>query len=410
MLKKFKGAGTSALGGTLEGATVTIQVAKELSSGTPLVAQILASAAHISELAERFQKKRDAMYELIERSGIYAAQIEAAVAGRVLHEQLHLRLERLHAIFAKIEDLTVKAADVKLTMARRVRDAFVNPTRAERLDAELQREIQLFELTIAIDTRLVVSDVSRLIEEDATYYDGEFRRLRQCDVHKLDVIAERRTDEGVITWAGAEVDGKVMVVRYLEGLSEFNQPGAAWTAYPELIKQLSSVNASHRNVVTLYGIHRSQFAFTVFRSGTLSYREWQESHRNCLPNKEDRLRNYMISDALQHLQYGHNLVWSPSPSGNLFFMDDTGNPKIGLLDDITRWDGGTHEQRKALTLTTPLLFFVTSQTEVVERSFEGRLRILVEKMLSTGDCPALAEIWERQMPSNISTGCATRSR
>lgn len=45
--------------------------------------------------AQRLQRRRDAMYELAERSAIYARQIEEVTAGGLVDETLLRRLRRL---------------------------------------------------------------------------------------------------------------------------------------------------------------------------------------------------------------------------------------------------------------------------------------------------------------------------
>lgn len=40
--------------------------------------------------------------------------------------------------------------------------------------------------------------------------------MRDCDVEKLDVISEYETDDGVVVWQSARVDGRLMVIRYLD--------------------------------------------------------------------------------------------------------------------------------------------------------------------------------------------------
>lgn len=77
----------------------------------------------------------------------------------------------------------------------------------------------------------------------------KFRRLRDCDIEKLDVICRRKTDEGVVVWASVRVKRQLMVIRYLESQSNVetnammtlgnSQPFDSYYEYIENVKQVS---------------------------------------------------------------------------------------------------------------------------------------------------------------------------
>ncbi|KZV82917.1 hypothetical protein EXIGLDRAFT_684410, partial [Exidia glandulosa HHB12029] len=144
-------------------ATVALDVAPEVTDAVPIAKQILNSAAHISDAAEKIQKKREAMYTLVEKADIYATQIDIAIAGRVLDASLQRRLERLHSVFVKIEALVNDEVRVK-NRALAGRTWKNSSNRPGSLVAELDREIQLFHLLTA----------ARAVAEDAKY-DGQVR-------------------------------------------------------------------------------------------------------------------------------------------------------------------------------------------------------------------------------------------
>ncbi|KZV93922.1 hypothetical protein EXIGLDRAFT_691109 [Exidia glandulosa HHB12029] len=231
----------------LETTTLAFRVAREAVDAVPIVKQILGAAVHISEFAEKVKKKRESMNELVEKVNIYAAQIGAMVADRAASEQtdghIHHRLQRLYAVFMKVETFISSQASTANPAFRWLRNNFVAPNTAEKLSRELQREVELFQIMIAVDIRFTLGDVTRNVASDSLY-DGEFRRLRYCDVHKLATIAQTREACLTVTWARAEVDGKLMVVRYetlTRGDAVPDGVGALFprATYLEVIKSIS---------------------------------------------------------------------------------------------------------------------------------------------------------------------------
>ncbi|KZV85980.1 hypothetical protein EXIGLDRAFT_725282 [Exidia glandulosa HHB12029] len=257
-------------------ATVALNVAGAATDAVPIAKQILNSAAHISAFAERIHKKREAMYALIRKVEAYSTQIDIAVAGRVLDPQLQHRLARLLSVFVKIEALLEEKAGRKKYPVRVWNKLIAKPDRAEVLAADLDQEMTLFNLLTGIQLSLTVDDTARAVAEDALY-DGQFRRLRDCDVEKLDVIRKHETDTEVIVWSSARVDGQLMVVRHIEPVtpSETNAVvrrqslSAPHNEFLENIQKVSTISGSHRYIAQLYGRHvRGPEA--VFKSGQTS--------------------------------------------------------------------------------------------------------------------------------------------
>ncbi|KZV95535.1 hypothetical protein EXIGLDRAFT_470358 [Exidia glandulosa HHB12029] len=273
---------SSAVVTTLEAATAALKIGREATDAVPIAKQILGAAANIFELAERIEKKRQAMFDLVLAAGDYAKQIDAAVAGRVLDVKMQRRLERLYTVFAKIEALMQKEAGPKSVALRTLRNVFVLPIKAESLATELEREMKLFQISGNIDTRLAIADTVRIVEEDSRY-DGDWRRLRHGDVGGRQVICTYAVDDGVLTYASARVDNVLMIVRYLDrplggghDVSHYCPPlplarRSSWTSYPELLRRISTVHTSHPNIAQLYGIRGGSpdARFAAFRSGKL---------------------------------------------------------------------------------------------------------------------------------------------
>ncbi|KZV95529.1 hypothetical protein EXIGLDRAFT_766098 [Exidia glandulosa HHB12029] len=374
----------------MSGTTTMLRVAREATDGIQLAKQILGSAAHIAELAERIQQKREAMEQLVEQSSLYARMVDIAVAGRVLDAALQLRLGRLHLVFKKIEALVDADVRPKSRVKRALQNIFIQPDRAATLSRELEREIQLFQvplLLLAPAFRLTagklltglqhgfaIDDVTHTIRGDIRY-DGQFRALRDCDVEKLDTMRRHKTSEGTIVWASARIDGQLMVVRYLES-EENAQPGKRKTAYPELLTKVSTLNASHRNVVQLYGRQAApESMFSAFRSGGRDLVEFVKSTRptakteGCVQDirSQPLVMAYKLLDASWHLKKNHNLLWT----GLSATVDESGEPRIGLFDDIVDEQKGRGD---AANITIYIELFVASTaimlnqaTDVVEK-------------------------------------------
>ncbi|KZV92344.1 hypothetical protein EXIGLDRAFT_76578 [Exidia glandulosa HHB12029] len=337
-------------------ATVALNIAGAATDAVPIAKQILNSAAHISAVAEKIQKKREAMYTLVEKADIYATQIDIAVAGRILDASLQRRLERLYSVFLKIEALVdVTAGGKSNALARVWHNVVTKPNRAETLVLKLDQEIQLFQLLTGIQLSLVVDNTARIVDDTARAvaadmrYDGQFRVLRDCDIRKGNIIERCETDEGTVVWASARVDGQLMVIRYLDPSSDAKRNDgvvaevAQWRRTPyheylENVKKVSTIVGSHPHVVQFYGRH-VQGPAAVFRSGTYPLRDHV---CNMIANKGDtesssaeRIRlAYKILDASLHLEDSHGLVWI----GESVIIDEYGEPHIGLFDDIARAD------------------------------------------------------------------------
>ncbi|KZV85957.1 hypothetical protein EXIGLDRAFT_775039 [Exidia glandulosa HHB12029] len=387
-------------------ATTALNVAGAATDAVPIAKQILNSAAHISAVAEKIQKKREAMYTLVEKADIYATQIDISVAGRVPDASLKRRLERLYSVFLKIEALVShNAGSKKHPMIRLWQTVITKPIRAETLVVELDREIQLFEAWIQLS--LVVDDTARAIAADARY-DGQIRLLRDCDIEKRKIIMQCATDEGTVTWASARVDGELMVIRYLESSSIVKrdenvvagvslQQRAPYIDYLENIKRLSTVLNSHPHIVQLYGRH-VQGPTAVFRSGIFSLASQfyimtaEESCGGNVTAKRLRLA-YKILDAVFHLEEAHGLVWV----GKTAVVDENGEPRIGLFDDIVQADPEQLPPRFPQIYFDILLWFDSrrrEETGIVEQVHDCSLHARITEQLRGGtETGRLRQVW-----------------
>ncbi|KZV93932.1 hypothetical protein EXIGLDRAFT_748895 [Exidia glandulosa HHB12029] len=402
--------------GALESATLAFKIAREATDAVPIVRQIVGSAALITEFAERVHTRREAMYQLCEKAAIYATQIDTTLSGRKVDSHLYLRLLRLRTVFAQIERLMTDEARIKSKIRRTLRDAFIAPKRAEALARELEQEIQLFSLLTAVDTSIAVSDDTR--------YDGEFRRLRHCDVRKIGVLAQHDCPEGLITWAAARIDGEVMAVRYLEIADQTSlalptskrKSAAPWDGYPDLLRGLSSVHASHPYVAQLYGRHTSAdgLSFAAFRSGTGSMLTYLKDKYRTTPDSRSRTltalsTSFKILEASWYLLRHHNLLWTPAivtscdtPCKMMIGVDECGEPQIGLFDDLSelreaKWDVEAAAKNLSCHLNIMLMASLSEEvyetaTDSVEQFHEGRVHRIITALID--DFPILQQLWE----------------
>ncbi|KZV95520.1 hypothetical protein EXIGLDRAFT_834246 [Exidia glandulosa HHB12029] len=393
-------------------ATVTLNVAGAAADAVPIAKQILNSAAHISAVAEKIQKKREAMYTLVEKADIYATQIDIAVAGRILDASLQRRLERLYSVFLKIEALVdVTAGGKSNALARVWHNVVTKPNRAETLVVKLDQEIQLFEarsyplltgihLSLVVDKTACIADATARAVAADMRYDGQFRVLRDCDIRKGNIIERCETDEGTVVWASARVDGQLMVIRYLDPSSDAKRNDgvvaevAQWRRTPyheylENVKKVSTIVGSHPHVVQLYGRH-IQGPAAVFRSGTCPLGDYV---RNMIATKGDvehsaeRIRlAYKILDASFHLTDIHRLTWI----GREVLVDEYGEPHIGLFDDIGRTDS---EQRLVQSLDVCSKWI--DETGVVDQVHNSHLQSTITQQLRDGnDTDSLQQVWD----------------
>ncbi|KZW00981.1 hypothetical protein EXIGLDRAFT_830401 [Exidia glandulosa HHB12029] len=400
-------------------ATVALNVAGAATDAVPIAKQILNSAAHICAAAERIQKKREAMYTLVEKSDIYATQINIAVAGRVLNTSLQRRLERLYSVFLKIEALVdTKAGSKNNALTRVWQNVVAKPNRAETLVVELEREIQLFQLLTEIQLSLVADHTASAVDDTATAvaadakYDGQFRILRDCDIEKLDVIRKCETDEGVVVWASARVKRQLMVIRFLESQPQaktntmpmLNGSTQSWDMYIENIKKVSTVCGSHPNIVQLYGRH-IQGPGAVFKAGTFDLFAYLTTLKAVESNTDDiamkRLRlAYKILDASAHLEDVHGLRWV----GQNAIVDENGEPRIGLFDDIVRAGPGPQPVALSISFIIFLWFNLrySEETGVVDQVHDSSLHDIIKEQLRDGnDTDRLQRVWDIIRPEQL---------
>ncbi|KZV96534.1 hypothetical protein EXIGLDRAFT_705322 [Exidia glandulosa HHB12029] len=175
----------------LTGASLALQIAKEATSDVPIVKQVVGVALNIVELAERAEKNRDAMRMLAEKAATLAQLVDKVVSSRIVDGRLSDLLGHLSVVLAQVQEFMLKETAERNVLRNIYRSIFTVQKRTEELSNALEIEIHGF--------------------------TTKFRLLRDYEVQKLDVILERETEYGTITFARALVDGisKPMVVRYI---------------------------------------------------------------------------------------------------------------------------------------------------------------------------------------------------
>ncbi|EJD35261.1 hypothetical protein AURDEDRAFT_175684 [Auricularia subglabra TFB-10046 SS5] len=102
--------------------------------------------------------------------------------------------------------------------------AFTLAPQIERLSSELLSAVRLLNLMVSLDTNARVHAGNGIAMENAQY-DGDFRLLRHCDVTTKELILEHVFWNGtvIVRYHRADVDGRVFVVRRIEGTQTYRQ-------------------------------------------------------------------------------------------------------------------------------------------------------------------------------------------
>ncbi|KZV84139.1 hypothetical protein EXIGLDRAFT_700740 [Exidia glandulosa HHB12029] len=349
-------------------ATVALNIAGAATDAVPVVKQILNSAAHISA----------------------AAEVDIAVAGRVLDARFQQRLARLLCVFVKIEALVEEKA-VRKNSPEKIWHRFITkPNRAEGLATELDQEMTLFNLLTGIQLSLTVDHTARAVADDARY-DGQFRRLRDCDVEKLDVLHKHETEAEVIVWSSARVDGQLMVVRHIEPLTlsankniavALSRRQSLSVSYSEFLKNVEKVSCPEEQLAVLTATLCSFMGVTFVV---------QKQFSNLVKSRY-LARGYKILHATAHLATVHRLRWV----GHTAVVDENGEPRIGLFDDLVRAD---NDLPGAPYIYWNLFTWFNSrsseQTGVVEEVHNSSLQAIVTEQLRLGnDTGRLHRVWD----------------
>ncbi|KZV91021.1 hypothetical protein EXIGLDRAFT_719748 [Exidia glandulosa HHB12029] len=333
---------SSTVSRVLAGTTLALKVAREATDSVSIAKQILGSAAHISEFAEKIEKNRKAMNDLIAKSAGYACHIDTIVAGRIVEGKVLSNLRRLCSVFTRIEALVAEAAAVKNGVKRRLHNIFIAPNKASDLASELEREMQLFQVAMTLDMRLAINETAeetlRAIHENDLYDCDGFRRLRPADVRKLDDLpTDQWQEDNNVAFSKARVDGELMVIRCPRSSGPLP---SAWATNLDIVKELSRHPITqHANVIQLYGrsVNNPDSSFVAFRSGCHTFKDYVEQHKANMSPLQKVAKAFetaiKLLDAVKHLERVSNIGWYCHRLG-IFAGDDECNPTIGLFDDL----------------------------------------------------------------------------
>ncbi|KZV97306.1 hypothetical protein EXIGLDRAFT_747191 [Exidia glandulosa HHB12029] len=323
------------------GLAAALKIAQEACNDVPIARQILGSAVCIFELAQRFEKNRDSIRALADRSALLAQRIAQVATGRALDDYLLQRLDNLQQVFFRIEAFLEKESAVSGRTQRIVRTLFVTPRLVEQLAAELQNEIEAFVLTAAVD-----------LAHNQARYDGGFRILRDADVRKLDLIEEVETPEEVVTYAKARVDNEIMIVTYttsrrnraviqVVASGKVERPRASRKRHDELLLRASTVFGSHPHVAQFYGrgVSGSHGEFRVMRAGVHLASVYLKQLNAESPEKSIRTASEMfwkLMDATRYLKTELQIDWNPSEeyARHDITVNDDGEPMIGVKEEF----------------------------------------------------------------------------
>ncbi|KZV81178.1 hypothetical protein EXIGLDRAFT_844832 [Exidia glandulosa HHB12029] len=315
----------------VSGTSIALKIARDATANVPIVGQILGVAVHIADLAKQAQKNKEAMRALARKASILAQRVDEVVSGRTPSANLLERLVNLKGAFTKVEEFMAEQVKKRNPATSVYRSLFVLPTKMEELSQDLDSEVASFSLAAAIDMRLYI--------EESSLYDGQFRRVRECDIRKLDVIMQRETEHSTVTYVKARVDGvsDLMVVKYVKPRTE-NDGGYKWhdATREQVLSVTSDFDISHPNLPQLYGraVENGVVRFTVFRSGVYPVSQFRTSNWDdpaIRYGEFHRIRQYVLA-ASGYLER-QGLGWDPD-SFDSIVVDDRGMPSIGTFDDV----------------------------------------------------------------------------
>lgn len=315
---------------------MTASIAQEATDGIPIVNQILGAVSRILKLAEKIEKDREALHALADKSQKLARRITAVLKDRTPDGEIVHSLESVRAVLNAVQALFEKHV-AKTRVRRAISYLLAVPRDVERLSAELDDALQEFLLTAALDTNVRVQENSRTV--------GPLRRLHDFEIEKLDLVVDLTSEHGacMVKYHTARVEGagRLFVVRYLQDATVAGPTADAENLQRRLdqhdgiLEELSSLANSHPNIAYLYGRSTGyrHNRFIVLRTGFIPL-----SHTVRSPGVTLGVVWSMVPkllDAALHLaRFG--AVWLPNLvmlSDNVF-LDDRGEPTIGLINDL----------------------------------------------------------------------------
>ncbi|KZV82356.1 hypothetical protein EXIGLDRAFT_843812 [Exidia glandulosa HHB12029] len=342
---------SSRMSPAVSGTSIALKIARDATANVPIVGQILGVAVHIADLAKQAQKNKEAMRALARKASILAQRVDEVVSGRTPSANLLERLVNLKGAFTKVEDFMADEVEKRNPAKNLFRSLFVLPAKLEDLSQELDSEVASFSLAAAIDMRLYI--------EESALYDGQLRRLRDCDIRMLDVIMERETERSIVTYAKARVDGvsDLMVVKYTRPRTDNGGDGEWYdTTGEDVLEMTSAFDISHPNLSQLYGraVENGAIRFSVLRSGVYPISQyllnrWDDPIKRLAASR--RIHQYVMA-ASAHLER-LALGWHPA-SYDSIVVDDRGEPSIGAFDDILPIEGGIQGRAHAQRVTTSM--------------------------------------------------------
>ncbi|EJD38073.1 hypothetical protein AURDEDRAFT_172834 [Auricularia subglabra TFB-10046 SS5] len=296
-------------------------VAVAAVDGVPVVKQVVSVLARVLLLAEKVDKNRGALQDLSEKAQAFAQAIRSAQDRWQVNTLLSHALDKICSVAVSVKRLLESLA-AKNRFSRVFGYAFTLPPHIEHLTRELSDTVQLFGVVALADTSCQTSTAVQLVRDDA-HYDGEFRRLRHCDIQKGDLIYQLVSANGALALSSyhAEVDGRVHVVRYFERLRIAHGAGGSadgagadlierMAITERLLRQVSTVHNSHPYIAQLYGWNTDTGLnrFTVLKSGN-GYRVALDYARTRPPS--DRLEMmFKLLNACDHLR-NLGIGWRP---------------------------------------------------------------------------------------------------
>lgn len=326
-------------------ATPVLGIAREATDGLGIAGQVFAVVSQIATLAQKIDKQRDSLRELVKKSRELATAIARAVGNRTPPEHLNPTLTRTLSTLQEVQDFMTSYTK-KSRFKRFLSHLTSVPEEIERLKLALTDVLEELQMVAALDTNLrAVSTEAKI--DDNMRWEGPIRRLHDGLMDKGPLLfTQPLLEHGpLVKFHSANVKtteesaGKVLIVRFVDKPSIPSGDGRDVVAkimneYDEMMKELSKTSTKHRHVLTIYGrtsgdpLDRTTALDLdpVLISGTTFVQERKET------NTSSGIA-LKLMDAAAHLNR-HGIDWVPQ--NKEVRVNQHGEPIIGLDMDLRK--------------------------------------------------------------------------
>ncbi|EJD46751.1 hypothetical protein AURDEDRAFT_184247 [Auricularia subglabra TFB-10046 SS5] len=389
---------------TVSGATQLATLANAATNGMGVVNQILGVVSNIGQLAQKIQKQRDAIRDLVRKSRDLAGTITRVVNDRTPSEHLGPSLDRTLTTLREVESFMEDHLSKRRW--KRVLAQFTSmPDEIERLKQAVADVIEELGLMATIDTNIILVSTAEKIDNNIEW-DGPFRRLRDGLVKKDGPLFTQSMYENgpIVAYHRATVklkheseEGKVMIFRFVDTPSirdgEKDVASSWMKEYDEMLGQMAKVALQHPYVSLIYGrtsggpLDRATAFDVQLHTDLMSAATFVLKRKEINTSSGIALK---LMDAASHLSR-HGIDWIPQTKD--VRVNHKGEPIIGLDMDLHK-----KVEAKAVTVyqtqmdTVYILYEKLPSWEVRAQIKEVRLRLAMEIRALGHDRPSAVPV------------------